>query len=509
MTWTSPWQPEPWPFEPEAPGSVAERPRPASPGVAGAGRRALRNTILILIVRVISRVIALVTVVIVSHALGDTGFGQMQTAVTYSTLASIVADFGFATLYVREGARSPGTISRLLSFAMSARVFLTVLSAPLLLAGLWFAGVQSLFLPSFALIVIGGYLMLLRSTLYALQRLNFEIVEIVPESLLLLGLVLLGSRLHGDAGYFLWAYVISYAVAALYFVVVVLRAQMVRPRWNLDAAMVRPWLTVGVSLAITYLLTTVYFKVDVPILQHFRSYAEVGWYTLAYKPFEALLFIPVTLRSVIFPVMSLYNRASPDLVLPTSERFFKALALIGWPITVGVFVLTPQFNDLLQLYPQSEASLHILAIAVFFAFVDNTFAATFNAVDKQKTFAFIALGGLAINLGLNLFLIPLYGYLGASWSTVITEIALVAIGWTVLRVQVGTLHVIRGTWRIYPAGAVMGLFVYLVHPQGRVPLLVVTAAAAIIYGVLIVLFRVLDASELSALRGMVRNRFSS
>ena len=481
----------------------------AMPATASAGRRALRNTTLILIVRVISRVIALVTVVLISHALTDSSFGQMQTAVTYGALASIIADFGFATLYVREGARTPASISRLLGFAMSARVFLTALSAPLLVAGLWFAGVQSLWLPSFALILVGGYLMLLRSTLYALQRLNFEILEIIPESLLLLGVVIVGARTHAGTAFYLWAYVISYAAASLYFLIVLLRTRMVRMHWNLDLSMVRPWLTVGVSLAITYLFTTVYFKVDVPILQHFRSYAEVGWYTLAYKPFEALLFIPVTLRSVIFPVMSLYKRAAPDRVLPTSERFFKALALIGWPISVGVFILTPQFNNLLQLYPQSEPSLHILAIGIFFAFVDNTFAATFNAVDRQKTFAFIALSGLGINVVLNAWMIPLFGYIGASWSTVATEMALVLIGWITLRAQVGTLHVIRSTWRIYPAGLVMGAFIFVVHPQGKLALLLVTAGAAIIYGVCILLFRTLDSQELSALRAMARSRFSS
>ena len=476
------------------------------PATAHAGKRALKNTVLILVARVISRVVALVTVVLISHVLGDTRFGQMQTAVTYSALASIVADFGFATLYVREGARSPDTISRLLGFAMSMRVFLTALSAPLLLAGLWFAGVQSLWLPSFAIILIGGYLMLLRSTLYALQRLNFEILEIVPESVLLLGLVVLGARLGLGTGYFLWAYALSYAAALVYFAVVVLRTGLARPHWSIDMSMVRPWLTVGVPLAITYLFTTVYFKVDVPILQHFRSYAEVGWYTLAYKPFEALLFIPVTLRSVIFPVLSLYKRAAPHRVLPSAERFFKALALIGWPITVGVFLLTPQFNDLLQLYPQSEVALHILAIGIFFAFIDNTFAATFNAIDRQKTFAYIALSGLGINVLLNIFLIPAFGYVGASWSTVLTEVALVAIGWVVLRAQFGALRVVRKTWRIYPAGAVMGVFIWLVHPQGRVALLLVTGAAAIIYAVGIVLLRALDRDEWEALRAIARRR---
>ena len=41
--------------------------------------------------------------------------------------------------------------------------------------------------------------------------------------------------------------------------------------------------------------------------------------------------------------------------------------------------------------------------------------------------------GLVINLGLNLILIPRFGYIGASWATVATEIGLVLAGWLALR----------------------------------------------------------------------------
>ncbi|MGO8687692.1 MAG: flippase [Candidatus Dormibacteria bacterium] len=489
-------------------GPAAERADAPLPPTARIGTRALRNTLLILVARAVSRIIALVTVVLIGHVLGDARFGELQTAVTYGLMATVVADFGLTSLYLREGARRPDSISHMLGFAMSMRVFFTAVAGPLLLAGLWFAGIQSLWLPSFAIVLLGGYLMLLRGTLYALQRLNFEIVEIVPESLLLLGLVILGAYMHAGTAYFLWTYAASYAVAMVYFVIVLLTRGFARFSWNLDRSMVTPWLRMGLPLAITYAFTTVYFKLDVPILQHFRSYAEVGWYTLAYKPFEALLFIPVTLRSVIFPIMSIYKRVAQHRVIPTAERFFKGLAMIGFPITVGLFLLSSQFNSLLELYPQSAPALHILSLAVFFAFIDNTFAATFNAVDRQTTFAYIALSGLGINLVLNLILIPMYGYIAASWTTVITEIALVAIGWTVLRAQVGALRVVRATWRIYPAGLVMGAFILLVHPEGRVDLLLVTGASAVIYAVCIVLFRALDGDEWAALRSIVRERFA-
>jgi O-antigen/teichoic acid export membrane protein len=213
---------------------------------------------------------------------------------------------------------------------------------------------------------------------------------------------------HADTGWFLWTYAISYAFACVYFGVVLIAKGVLRPGISFEPGLLLPWVRVAIPLGITFIITTVYFKVDVPILQRFRPYAEVGWYTLAYKPFEALLFIPFALRSVVFPVLSVYHRRSPGRVLPVSEKFFKALVILGWPLTVGIFMLAPQFDILLGMYPQSGPALQILALAIVFMFADNTFAATLNAIDKQNVFAFVAMVGLVVNVGVNLVVIPRY-----------------------------------------------------------------------------------------------------
>jgi O-antigen/teichoic acid export membrane protein len=258
---------------------------------------------------------------------------------------------------------------------------------------------------------------------------------------------------------------------------------------------------VAVPLGITFIITTVYFKADVPILQRFRGNTEVGYYTFAYKPFESLLFIPFALRSVVFPVLSVYHRRSPERVLPVAEKFFKALVILGWPITVGVFLLASQFNSLLELYPQSEPALQILALAIVFMFADNTFAATLNAIDKQNVFAFVAMVGLVINVGVNLIVIPRYGYLGASWAVVVTEAALVVVGWFVLRAQLGTIQVVRTSWKALVAGLVMGAFIYVANPhQSRALLFVVVVASALIYGAVLLVLRVADSEEINVIR---------
>jgi len=482
-----------------------------STATTGSGSRALRNTLGILVARVAGRMLALITVVLIGNALGDVGFGEMQTALTYSLLISTIADLGFSTLYVREGARRPEMIGRFLNNMLSVRVPLLVVAVLGLTGGLWLIGLRSLIIPTAALLVVSGYQLMLRNTLYALQRLGYEIAEIVPEALLLLAVVVVGARQHHGAGFFLWAYTLSYVAAAVYFAAVLVTLGVWRPRWTFEVELLRPWFRAALPLAITYVFTTVYWKVDVPILQRYTGYEQVGWYSLAYKPFESLLFVPMTLRTVIFPVLALYHQSAPDRFRLGTEKFFKALLALGLPMSIGIVLLASQYNDILHLFPQSAASLQILGIAVVFLFVDNTFAASLLAMDRQGLFAWIAMGGLVANVLLNAILIPVFegmhpgsGYLVASWNVVATEVALVVAGWFTLHRLGIVIPVHRIAWRIVLASALMGGFIITIHPLGRVRVLAVTLAAGLAYGAVLWLLRTADDEDRALLRRALR-----
>jgi O-antigen/teichoic acid export membrane protein len=474
---------------------VAGEPSGTATPVSGSGSRALRNTLLVLVARIASRLVALFTVIAMGNHLGDGGFGRMQTVVTLSALVSTVADLGFYTLYVREGARRTDQLERYLNNVMSLKVFLLAAAFAVLFGTLRITGLSDLLLPAFAVMFLAGYSTLLRGTLYALQRLGFEAIDIVLESLVLLGVTLAGVATHQGVAFFLWAYAASYGFSCVYFGVVLRVLGIARLRWRFELDVIRPWFFAGLPLAVTYMVTTVYFKVDVPILQHYRPYSEVGWYTLAYKPFEALLFVPLTMRTVVFPLMSVYYRSAPDRLALSSEKFFKGLVLIGLPCGVGLFVLAAPINSLLHLYPESEAALRILAIGIPFMFVDNTFIAALNAMDRQVLYAWVALTALVVNVGLNLVLIPRYGYLGASWSTSACEALLATMGWVLLARLARPVPVWRASWRILAAGVGMGLALVPFRNAHSWATVAAIAVGAAVYAVLLIAFRAFDAEE--------------
>ena len=486
----------------------------------GSGLRGVRNSVMMLVAQLASRLLALGTVIVILHSLGAGDFGQMQTAITYGAIVSVVADLGLSTLYLREGARRPQLVGRYLDNMLSLRIPLLCLAILVLTGALWLLGLHSLIVASAALMVGSGLQLLLRNTFYALQRVKWVVAEILPEALLLLGLVVLGAVRNLGTGYFIWAYTFSYVGAAAYFATVLLLTGVWRPHWRFEMGLIRPWMVMTLPLAISYVFTTVYWQIDVPILQHFGpstptacptltslSYCEVGWYQAAYKPFQALLVIPFALRTVIFPLLAVYHREAPERLVIAVRKFFKALVALGLPASIGVIVLADQYTSLFSLYPQAAPSLRLLGVTIVFMFADNANATALLAMDRQRTYAWIVGVGMVINGVSNAVLIPVFerlhpgsGYLVTSADTALTEVGLVVIGLLVLRRLGVGIPVLRLSWRIVPAALLMGGFLLLVHPEGRVATVAFTLVGGALYLAALWLFRAADPDERSLIR---------
>ena len=471
------------------------------------GSRAVRNTLFILAARVVSRVVSLVVVVRLATALGDTNYGRYTTLIAFSALVSVFADLGFNPLYTREAARDPKRLGDYLGTLLVLKLALAAMAFAILALALYFgAGLGSLILPGAALLAMTAYANLLRNTFYAVGRAEFDAIAIVGEIAIQASLIFYGAHIHASVAYYIWAYAASFAFTTIYSLVVINVFRMGHIHLGLDVKLVRRWLPLALPFAFTFFLTNLYFRADVPILQHFRAFAEVGWYQFAYKPFEALQFIPLAIQVVVYPLLGVYFVSDPERLRLAYQRFFKVLVLLGWPLTVGTFVLVHPIGRLFQLYPQSEPSLRILAFGIVFLFANSAFYAMLNAINRQHLNAWATGLAAGVNIVLNLILIPFYGYLAASATTVVTEAALCVFGWWFVQRQRPDLRLpwLRLSWRVFVAGMVMGAVLYELRSRS---IFISVPAGSIVYVVAIYLIRAIEPEEWALVRYGVLARF--
>ncbi len=155
-----------------------------------------------------------------------------------------------------------------------------------------------------------------------------------------------------------------------------------------------------------------------------NSNEAMGWYNAAYRMVLVLSFIPVTFLGAIYPIMSNYYVTSDKNLGFIFERSFKYLMALAIPIGVGTIVLGDQL--ILFIYgPEfapSAIALKILVWSEVLIFLNSVFGNLFNSINRQAIVAKQTMLAAALNIIINIFIIPEYSNVGASAATVATQI---------------------------------------------------------------------------------------
>jgi O-antigen/teichoic acid export membrane protein len=465
----------------------------------------LRNSVLVVGARALAKLAVFVVVVLLWRHLGADAYGRFATMIVYATLVGIIADLGLQTVFIRDASRDRTVVARYLGNLLSARLLLSLL-ALVILAGALRLLSPSLFpytLAAFVLLLTTSYSSLLRAVFYIRGRLGYEAIAIVAESLLLLGLTIGAIQQHATWDAFLWVYSASYLFTCLF------AFGVIRWRWHervtiaLEPAFVRRVLAAGLPLALAFTITTVYAQLDIVLLQLFKNFQVVGWYSAANKYIDAVAWVPQSAMGAVFPALSLLAAGDRRRLVFAYEKSYKMLAILGLPLAIGAVVTADSIVHATRGFEQSIPALRILAPSVALLFVNNAFIYTLTAINRQLDFTRLALFTLAVNVILNLVLIPPYGYLGAAVASTITEVALFAGGWWLLRRHLASLSIVGSIAPVLASAAAMGIVVYLIRAW---PLAVVIVLGAAVYLAGLLLTRALSPEEWSIVRTGFRAR---
>ncbi len=363
-----------------------------------------------------------------ARSLEPAGYGAFAAALTYATLWSIVMEAGISVAFTREAAADRarlGWLPRLVRWKIGLGVAGgagAVASGLLLGAGrdvAWLIGILALGMVgasglrlAFAVFRVAG----------AFRR------EAIVSSVQKVALVLFAAgaiALHAGTTGVAVAMLLSYWIAAA----------MALSRARADVAGSPPGapprrflLRVCVPLFAVELLTGVYFKVDQVILLGLKGAEETGLYAAAYRVIEALLLAVAGSMGVLFLRLA-SARDDADTFGAHVRRAWLGLWLAGLGLAVNGWLWAA---DLLSLvlgaaYVPAQAPLAILLGAVPLAYVNYLLTQSLIARGRERFYAAGTAVCAAVNVGLNLVLIPEAGAIGAAWASVATEATLSAI----------------------------------------------------------------------------------
>lgn len=233
------------------------------------------------------------------------------------------------------------------------------------------------------------------------------------------------------------------------------------PPGSLDRAHRRKILSFAATLGlVAFIDEVVWGRPEIFFLEHFRSAAEVGFYSVGLKFASLVVVLPAVISKSLLPEFSWMHGAKRTQEF---EETFPVLCVTIAYVAVGLAILGAAMADLLvtvvfspEFSPAIIGTQVLLAGSVFGGLAGPVAAALF-AGSKEKFFVQFGLLLVTINLVLDFALIPRYGLLGASIATIASQTIGAGIGYflTVKRANLPypTVAVIRLILMAVIAGA--------------------------------------------------------
>jgi len=372
---------------------------------------------------IVARVVGFGATVYIARALGAEAYGVLELAAAIVLYFTRIADAGFDLgLGVREMAAAPGEADELAASALTARTLVSLLCVAILGAvGLWI-------LPAPEGPVLAAYGLTLlavgvgsrwihvgreRTRLVAVARTLGEVSMVLlvlalvraPEHLIRVPF----AKLAGDllaAAILLW----SLGRAGL----------PLRPR--LDLERLRPLVRRALPLVLSAFFGLMIYNADLIFIRLFGARADVGHYAAAYTLISFLSNVGIAYALSLLPTLTRLE-TEPEEQRALYHAAHAHVVAVGLPVAVGGAMLAGPIIAVVfgGEYAAAGPALAVLMWSVPLALLRDLPVMALMSRGRERRILALTGQAAAVNLALNLALVPTLGIVGAAVATVVTE----------------------------------------------------------------------------------------
>ncbi|MBN1201236.1 MAG: oligosaccharide flippase family protein [Anaerolineae bacterium] len=435
---------------------------------ADSAKRIAKNSLAPIVLNLFNRGIDFAFAFIMLRILGPADAGIYYYAIVVFGWFDILTNFGLNTLLMREVARDRNSAGRYLFNSTALRLGLAAVGVPLLIVFLVIrqASVDPALEPYAVASIVLLYASLLPSSIstgltalfYAFEKAEYPAaittVSTIIKVVLGLGTLLLGWGVVGLAGGAILTNLVTLAVLAW------LARPLISGFWQpLDRLLIRHMLGESWPLMINHLLATVFFKIDVVLMEAINGHTVVGQYSTAYKWLDALNIIPAFLTMALLPVMARQAHNDRPGLRRNYTLAVKLLVMVALPVAVmTTFIAEPLIRVLggEEYLPVGGIALQLMIWSIPIGWINSVTNYVIVALDRQRTLIYAFISGVVFNIATNLVFLPLYSYRAAAIITIFSEGVLFIAFYWIIRQEIGGMGWRYALWR-----PVMGMLVLL------------------------------------------------
>ncbi len=483
---------------------------------ADSARRIAKNSLAPIVLNLFNRAIDFAFAFVMLRILGPANAGIYYYAIVIFGWFDILTNFGLNTLLTREVARDRSAAARYLFNSTALRLALSALGVPLLLGFL--AVRQATVSPALEGQAIAAIVLLylgllpnsistgLTALFYAFEKAEYPAaittVSTIVKVTLGLGTLLLGWGVVGLAG----------GAVITNLVTLTVLGWLARPlaggvfAERLDRPLLRQMVGESWPLMINHLLATVFFKIDIVLMEAINGNTVVGQYSTAYKWLDALNIIPAFLTMALLPVMARQAHEDRPALRRNYALAVKLLVIVALPVAViTTFIAAPLIRVLggAEYLPAGGIALQIMIWSIPIGWINSVTNYVIVALDRQRTLMFAFAAGVIFNVITNLLLLPAYSYRAAAAITILSEGVLFVAFYQIIRQELGAMGWHRALWR--PALAA-GVVLVVTGALWQVAPLLALIISPLVYGMALLALRPFGTDEWARIAPLLPGR---
>jgi len=472
-----------------------------------AAQKTARNATAIALSTLLARGIQFGWILMLGRLIGVSDFGVYGTIGGMIATAAVIPEFGMGLIVLRDVAQRPAFAGRYLSATLVAQPLLACATYVLLvLAGLllpYDTATRLLIMLAALSLIVDALGNLYYSQLIALEQMvATSAITVIHVGLLITFVFAVLITGGGLAGLYVATIAAGMFRVALHWIAV--RRVGIRPLWPIDRVVLRSLFNGGWSIALANFVRTSYQHVDKIIVLWVLGEVYAGYLTAAFViVFGVTELLNTTVLVALFPLMSRLAQEQPAALRRLVDQLAFLTLTAALPLAVGISSLSGKLAGLL--FPGfigTAAVLEVLIWHTIVVMIGNLYAQVMVIQHRQRRVLIIRVASLALNIILNLILLPRIGLPAAALATLVSESLALLLMLIEHQPERATVFDLLGrSARVGLAAVAMALTIAFLRD---VNFIVAGICGTLVYAVSVLLLRALSAGEWSIVCGILR-----